>query len=291
MTHVCAVLTCFNRREATLRSLACLEFAAKQAGITLSAVLVDDGSTDGSSQAVESTFDWVHVIPGGDLYWNRGMRRGLAVATSRGGADFVLWLNDDTNLRPTALRQLLDTHHALRTRLGREVIVVGAAADEANGHVTYSGRARGSLLRPLQFSIVYDPNTPSPCDTMNGNIVLVPMAVALDVGNLDDTFEHSMGDIDYGLRARMKGHPIYVAPGIAGYCSQNSLIGTHLDSALSFRQRWNRITSRKELPPRSWFILTSRHGGILWPIHFVWPYLKVLIVGLPLLPRSMRRGA
>lgn len=280
MTRVVAVLTCFNRRESTLRCLGLLESAARAAGVEPAAVLVDDGSTDGTAQAVGERFPWVDVLRGGgNLFWNRGMHRGLEHVYARRDFDHVLWLNDDTHLLPDALVRLLDTASDLRQHLGREAIVVGATADPSTGRITYGGKSRGSRWRPFQFRTVADDVAAQPCDTMNGNVVLVPQQIALDVGNLDPTFEHSMGDIDYGLRARRKGHPLYVAAGIVGHCRSNSVEGTHRDTSLPLAARWRRLTSRKELPPRSWLRLTSRHGGLLWPLHFMWPYAKVLMSG------------
>jgi GT2 family glycosyltransferase len=86
-----------------------------------------------------------------------------------------------------------------------------------------------------------------------------------------------MGNIDYGFRARKVGFPIFVMPGHAGICVRNSLDNTHEDNRLSRFARWNKITSTKELPLKSWFVLTRRHGGLLWPPYWVWPYLRVLI--------------
>ena len=35
------------------------------------------------------------------------------------------------------------------------------------------------------------------------------------------------------------------------------------------------IRSRKGLPFRSWLHFTRRHGGLLWPLFFAWPYAKL----------------
>jgi GT2 family glycosyltransferase len=110
--------------------------------------------------------------------------------------------------------------------------------------------------------------------------VLIPDAVARAVGNLDPLFEHAMGDTDYLLRVRRAGFAVFVAPGVVGYCSHNPVNGTFVDAELSFRQRWKMIMHRKGLPPRSWFHFTSRHGGMLWPIYFAWPYTRVMVDSL-----------
>jgi hypothetical protein len=40
------------------------------------------------------------------------------------------------------------------------------------------------------------------------------------------------------------------------------------------------MMTRKGLPWRSWLVLTRRHAGPLWPLHFASPYLKVVVQGL-----------
>jgi GT2 family glycosyltransferase len=89
-----------------------------------------------------------------------------------------------------------------------------------------------------------------------------------------------MGDTDYGLRARALGIPSYVAAGIVGHCSQNPLAGSYLDPSLPLARRWQLMRSRKGLPVRSWLHFCRRHGGRAWPLHFAWPYTKLVLSGL-----------
>lgn len=278
--RVIAVLTCFNRRLLTLACLAALEESSRVAGVDLSVVLVDDASTDGTAAAVRAQFPWVEVIDGqGDLYWNRGMHQGFARALSR-DADHYLWLNDDTHLVPAALSMLLDQGDALRRREGKSVVMVGATVGRDSGKLSYGGRVARDRLRRFNYTLVWSEREPVPCQAMEGNCVLIPREIADKVGNLDPTFEHAMGDTDYGLRVQAAGYKLFVAPGIVGHCSVNPTGGTYFDSSLPLATRWRLIRSRKGLPVRSWLHFTRRHGGVLWPLHFAWPYARVLLSGV-----------
>ena len=277
---VVAALTCFNRKALTLRCLETLATAARRAEIELEAIVVDDASPDGTAAAVRERFAWAEVVNGtGNLYWNRGMHRAFARALER-PADHYLWINDDTQLVPDAMSNLLQQAADLKVKEGSPVIVVGATAEPGSSTISYGGRARQSRLSPFKYRLVWSADKPTPCHAIEGNCVLIPQEVAARMGNLDPAFEHAMGDTDYGLRALKAGVKLYVAKGIVGHCASNSLSGTYFDRSLSLATRWKLVRSRKGLPVRSWLRFCRRHGGPLWPLHFSWPYFKVLATGI-----------
>jgi GT2 family glycosyltransferase len=275
-TRIVSVLTCYNRKAMTLSSVRALEMAAREAQVELETIVVDDASTDGTATAIRTEYPWVEVIDGsGALFWNRGMYVGFGAALQR-PADYYLWLNDDTELVSDALQSLLQQSEQLQRTEGTPVIIVGATAERSSGRVTYGGRVRRSRWRRFNFELVWDEKRALPCEAIEGNCILIPREVAQRVGNLDPIFEHAMGDTDYGLRALRAGFRSFVAAGIIGYCSDNSMAGTYRDDSLSLRRRWQLLLSRKGLPMRSWLHFTRRHGGLLWPLYFSSPYVRLI---------------
>ena len=238
--------------------------------------LTDDGSKDGTAQAVRDAFPATYVLTGdGSLYWSGGMRKAWAEALKH-GYDFYLWLNDDTLLYPDALERLFATHDALECPQG--CIVAGSTRDPATGELTYGGVVRTNRLKPTHFTTLPPADVPLPCDTMNGNCVLIPRAVAEKVGNVSEAFTHSIGDFDYGLRARAAGCAVWLCPGYVGVCRyDHSLAGSWKDSSLSRAQRWHEVLQPKSLPPREWRVFTRRHAGPLWPVFWLSPYLKIFL--------------
>jgi GT2 family glycosyltransferase len=79
--RLAVLMTCFNRKEMTLEALRSL-FSQKQVeDLNVTVYLVDDGSRDGTSQAVAERFPRVSILQGdGSLFWNGGMRKAFAEA-------------------------------------------------------------------------------------------------------------------------------------------------------------------------------------------------------------------
>ena len=281
MIKLVVSMTCHNRREKTLACLRAL-FAADLPGkIRLEVILVDDGSTDETGVASAALDPRVSVIYGdGRLFWNGGMRMAIAEAMKR-QPNFFLWLNDDTTLEEFGLNHLLDTFESLRHAHGDRLVIVGATCDPESKQFTYGGYRRcGGFFRPLALEMVGPGGVPVQCDTMNGHCVLLPAIVPALIGNLDPGFIHTMGDVDYGLRARKNGCSIWVAPRFIGTCARNSSVGQFNDVDLPMRQRMRNVISTKSLPPKPWAVYTRRHAGFFWPVYWAWPYVKTAISSL-----------
>lgn len=270
---IAVLLTVHDRRAHTLECLARVDAQRLPDGASIRVFLVDDGCTDGTADAVRQRFPRVEVVPGsGQLYWNGGMRLAFATA-EREDPDFYLWLNDDSHLDPEALAAMLRTSDALAAEGDAEAIVVGTTRDPATGKATYGGQRRLGRWAP-GFALVEPGEAPKRCDTMNGNCVLVPRAVARKVGNLSPDFTHAFGDLDYGLRARRAGCGCWVAPGFVGTCTHNPNRGSHLDATLPVRERWRRMQSAKGSSFRQWRAFTAAHCGPLWPVYWLRTYAK-----------------
>ncbi len=87
--------------------LPCLRsaFASAGNGIEVEVIVSDNGSTDGTPEAVEAAFPRAVVVRNGrNLGFAAGVNRGAA----RAGGDALLLLNSDTELNPAALRALAD---------------------------------------------------------------------------------------------------------------------------------------------------------------------------------------
>ena len=217
--RLAALLTCHTRRDQTLRCLSSLA-ASKEVASACSIVdtfLVDDGCSDGTAAAVRSQFPDVHVIAGtGSLFWCGGMRLAWTHAAAN-DYDGYLWLNDDVTLDHDAIERLL----AVSSRLARDdgaVIVVGGTRAEEAGTMhaaTYGGLSSQGVL-PTSADV-------RRINLFNGNIVLVSRRAFQVLGGLSPAYTHGLADIDYGVRAKKAGVPVWLAAGSLGSCSANKL--------------------------------------------------------------------
>ncbi len=257
---IAAILTCFNRREKTLACLRSLLAIVPQCEV----YLTDDGSTDGTAQAVAREFPGVHIVAGtGNLFWNRGMYVAWQEAR-KSDYDYYLWLNDDLELYPTFFDELMECN-----RLGGGYCVVSGLIEDisAPGRILYGGSDAKKVL-------LGECDTPQEIMFMNGNVVLVPRSVVEAIGILDPVLHHDLGDVDYGLTARENGIKVLstrkaVAAGYANnFCRVRKW-------GVTMKQRFKKLHSPLGSNPRLNYYFRKKHFGWAKAVSFV-SYVYVL---------------
>jgi GT2 family glycosyltransferase len=212
-----AIVATYNRRDTTVASLLSLLESARGRS-QLNFIVVDDGSTDGTPDALEHLIPEVIVVRGsGSLYWAAAMAqaetRALACAAD---GDLLLWFNDDVVVFQDAITQLMSESAA------SSGIFVGATIDADTSELTY-GALRRHGRHPLSLRRI-PLGSAEAADSFNGNFVAMSVATARKLGGIDALFAHGMADIEYGLRARRLGVPIQQLPAAVGTCSRNEPI-------------------------------------------------------------------
>ena len=209
---VTVVVLSWNRRDDTLACLASLAVATYE---PLSIVCVDNGSSDGSADAVSEAFPGVQVVR---LPRNHGfaggMNAGIAAAL-KGGARLVLTLNNDMLVDPGFVEPLVDALHehpyaaaacsqVLFADPPERVWYAGARYRPRRG---YQGRHLRYGERPLP------PGTPPyETDRACAGAMLVSRDAIARVGLFAEELFAYAEDVDWSLRARSQGSPILVVP-------------------------------------------------------------------------------
>jgi GT2 family glycosyltransferase len=280
--RIAAIITCYNRKQKTLDSLKALFDQNLPEDTSLSVYLVDDNSTDGTSEAIAQHYPQVTILNGdGSLFWNGGMRMAFAAAMLH-NYDYYLWLNDDTTLYSGAILKLWQTSQHLIEQGQTQSIVIGSTQDPETGELTYGGLIKNSWWHPFATALVVPGKDPKPCDLMNGNCVLIPKSVVSLVGNLDSSFGHYLGDYDYGLRARKHSCTLWITPGYIGTCAGN--LSSQKVSDHSLNQKLEQMEQPKGLAAgdailysfQEWRVYSKRHAGLLWVFYWLLPYRRLV---------------
>lgn len=212
MPRVAILVLNWNGLRDTLDCLASLEHLDYP---NYGVVVVDNGSTDGSPSAVRERFPRVSVIENGEnLGFAGGNNVGMRHALER-GVDYVLLLNNDTEVAPDFLSLLVE---AARTE--PQVGIVGptiyygeqpAVVWSAGGEIDWrrgTTRMVGLNERDVgQFGVA-----PREMDFVTGCALLVKRAVPERVGLLDERFFAYYEEIEWCVRASRAGFKIVHLP-------------------------------------------------------------------------------
>lgn len=219
--QVAVLLTCHNRKNKTLQCLEGLHCQQDIEHVDLQFFLVDDGSSDGTREAVVAAYPSVHIVQGsGQLFWAGGMRQAWKAALAKGNYHFFWLVNDDTVLYADALKHLLLADvYALET-FAKKGLYVASTRDGVTHQYTYGGHRLQSKRDYRYYDVIPD-GTYQSCDLCNANSLLVSADVFKTVGILSDRYTHALADYDYSLRAVRAGFPVLVLPNYGGECSND----------------------------------------------------------------------
>lgn len=267
---IAILMTCHNRREITLR---CLEYLFVACGncndVVFDLWLVDDGSSDGTAEAVKRRFPQVTIIHGdGNLFWAKGMHRAWTVAANSRHYDFYLWLNDDVVLKSNALLSILSDYDKLsnyqtikRSNLKLQfsnsfpLVIIGACSEDESEQRCSYGATNSKDQRII-------PNgSPQKADGwLNGNCVLVSNEVYSEVGMISDEYSHARADYDYAERLKRLGIPFYCSSAYVGSCKDG------FRAKMCVKSFWQRIQMLWQ--PGYWnlhdlWLIRRRYHGIM----------------------------
>ena len=277
MQHIAVLLTCFNRKEKTLNALNCVYkayFMVKNS-MNITIFLTDDGSSDGTGDAVRKNFPEVNVLQGnGELYWSGGMRNSWNAAL-KNNFDGYLLLNDDTMVFPTLFKILLTTNTYCLNQYSLPGIYIGSTKDSKTHKLTYGGsvftnRFMGHSRRLAPTNSIQD------CELGNANIMFVSKNVVDKIGILSEVFTHGVADYDYTLMAVKKSIPVLIAPSFLGECSIDNKNPYSTFHNLSINERIKVLYSPLGLDFRSNLQYMKRNFIYRLPFVFLAGWFKVL---------------
>lgn len=270
---VTVVFTCFNRKRKTLMALNSL--VTKNPNIDFRFIIVDDCSTDGTVEAIQKTSYKCKIIQGtGSLFWCGGMREGLKVflESQPDPDELCLLINDDVEFFESCVEKMID-----RLNGRSDYVVVGATCNKS-GSFTYGLKTRKKWYQKNMTQPILPSKNEQIGETCNANCVLIPNRIVLDIGNMDSSYTHSLGDYDYGFTMTRKGYKLISSETYVGICEDNPVKGTWNDRSLSIKERLRKKETPKGSPlVEFWHFVRKNYG--LWDA--VWyttiSYLKIVV--------------
>lgn len=220
--RIAVVTPVHDRREITLQCLRSLSKASTR-GIDLNIYVVDDGSTDGSAEAIRTQFPHVNIIPGsGDLWYTEGSNVGIRAAL-KDGTDYVLAINDDSVFEPHFLEYLLETAEKYeRSVVGPLLLLWDVPHKLFQTAPVWSTLAGG--WKHWQYQTVWTvPAHPWEVDLIVGNCVLYPRSCFDNCGFMDSKRFPNFGDAEYTPRLQRAGYKLVVDPRSRVFCQPNAI--------------------------------------------------------------------
>jgi GT2 family glycosyltransferase len=265
--RVAVVVLSWNGRDDTLASLASLAAVEEP---ELAIIVVDNGSSDGSAEAVELAYPGVEVVRSEtNLGFAGGCNLGMLRALER-GAEHVLLLNNDVEVDPGFALALVE-EAGRRPQAGAlcskvlfldpadRIWFAGADYDPRRG---YNGRQRGyGQPDDGRFDAVVE------SDRACGAAMLVPRAALERIGLFDPELFAYSEDTDWSLRARAAGLRLYVVPASRVWHKVSAASGGESAPATLYYGLRNAIAVAERHAPlgrlgtaRRRFVLVSAHA-------------------------------
>ncbi|MBI4032681.1 glycosyltransferase family 2 protein [Candidatus Berkelbacteria bacterium] len=265
-------------------------------------VFVDDGSTDGTGEALSATYPTLRLLRGdGNLWWTGSMALGVsAIQRLAKRGDFILTINNDCTFTRDYVRTLVTTSQrydraiigslALDRHDRTRIWDGGVYADWTSGLFRALGPARTTELP-------HDADVQPNINTLSTKGTLFPVEVFARAGNFDAKhLPHYGSDYEMACRALRAGFPLLLSYRARVYndVQRTGFQVTDEERRLLWREVWQLLFARRSrvnivdhaelvrlaCPPeyklRNYTLLLGKFAyycSRAWPFSFVRPVL------------------
>ncbi len=192
------------------------------AGLSIGVVIVDDGSTDGTGDAIREQFPSVDVVQGdGTLWFTEGTNVGVRRALEK-DPKYILQINDDQVFNADALRHMVETAERYSRTVVGSLLLLWDAPHKLFQTAPVWNTWSGGWRHWYSQTVWTIPQRPWKVDLIVGNCVLVPAAAIRECGLMNSKRYPNFGDAEYTPRLKRAGWRLVIDPRARVFCQPNT---------------------------------------------------------------------
>lgn len=211
-----------NRRDITLQCLKSLS-KIESDGLDVHTVIVDDGSTDGTGEAIQKEFPGVEVVAGhGNLWFTEGTNVGVRAALKH-HPKYILTINDDAVFDADFLRCMVETAEKHDRSVVGSLLLLWDTPHKLFQVAPVWNAWMGGWRHWYHQTVWTIPNRPWKVGVIVGNCVLFPAEAIREAGLMDSKNYPNFGDAEYTPRLKRLGWELLIDPRARVFCQPNNI--------------------------------------------------------------------
>jgi GT2 family glycosyltransferase len=211
-----------NRRDLTLQCLKSLS-RIDRTGLDIHIIIVDDGSTDGTSEAIRENYPEVEIIRGdGSLWYTAGTNLGIEAALKH-NPDYVLCINDDGIFEDKCVRKMVECAEKYPRAVVGAILLLWDKPHQLFQTSPKWDYLTGGWRHWHKQTVWTIPKKPWEVDLIVGNCVMYPAQAIREVGLMNAKKLVQYGDAEYTPRMKKRGWRLLIEPQARVFCKPNNI--------------------------------------------------------------------